>query len=125
MNRWYGEAIANAIIHQLDDHTKIKIFDSVHFIATKFEAYANRGDKDCRFDNDFADIVHLLGNRSEFKEELLVANEGVKAFVIAACRTLIEKDIYDCILANAPDIGGEEGVEFVYDLITEISNYGK
>lgn len=123
VNRWYEEAIANAIIHQLDDDTEIKIFDAVHFIATKLEAYFNRGDKDCRFDSDFADIVHILGNRIEFKEELMLANENVKTFVIESFRIIIKKDIYECILANSFDIGGEKGVEYVYDLINEISNY--
>jgi hypothetical protein len=124
VNRWYEEAIENTITQKIDDDLEIKIFNVIYFIATKIEAYNNRGE-DCRWDSDFSDIIYVLANRHEFKNELFMASDSVRNFIINFFKELAEKDIYDCILANAPDIGGEEGANYVDDLITEISNYGE
>src|SRR5688572_8361196 len=109
-NEWYQKGIENAIDYHLDKDVKIKIFDSVHFIATKLDAQKNRGERDCRFDKDFADIVHILGNRREFRGELEAANLEVKTYIITAFKNLVQKDIYECILACSADIGGEGAV---------------
>ena len=42
-NRWYANGFENAINFQIDSDTMIKIFSPEYFIASKLEAFKNRG----------------------------------------------------------------------------------
>lgn len=52
-----------------------------YFLATKFEAFKNRGFNDYRGSHDFEDIIFVLDNRTTIVNEILNAEEEVKSFL--------------------------------------------
>ena len=59
---------------------EIRILSAPYFLATKFEAFHGRGG-DYRTSHDFEDIIYVLDNRTTIEEEILSADEKVKAFL--------------------------------------------
>ena len=51
-NRWYQPGFKNAITHILGEE-QIKIFSLPYFLASKLEAFVDRGNKDGRTSKDF------------------------------------------------------------------------
>jgi len=62
-NRWYPEGFKNAVDYNLDNEHRIKILSAPYFIATKLEAFNDRGKGDGRTSHDFEDIVYVMENR--------------------------------------------------------------
>lgn len=80
-NKWYPEAAKNSIQQQVEDNFSINIFPSIYFLATKLEAFKNRGQNDGRFSNDFEDIVYILNNRNSIWEEMEKAPENLHQYL--------------------------------------------
>lgn len=81
-NKWYKEAFANAQFTELDDELTISIFTAPYFIATKLEAFKDRGGNDGRTSTDFEDIIFLLNNRTTIWEEMNNAPASVKRYLV-------------------------------------------
>lgn len=93
-NSWYKQGYATAVTHTLSKHYSIKIFQPVYFLATKMEAFNNRGGGDGRWSSDFEDIVYVLNNRNSVWEELQTANKEVKAWLKEQFRLLLENEYF-------------------------------
>lgn len=75
-NKWYPDGFKEAITIALDEH-KIKIFSLPYFIASKLEAFKNRGKGNYRFSSDFEDIVFVLENNSQALNLILKTNKNL------------------------------------------------
>ena len=51
-----------------------------YFLATKWEAYKNRGD-DPRMSHDFEDIIYIIDNRSDLPTDIAKADFKVQSFL--------------------------------------------
>ena len=91
-NPWYEQGYATAVTHALEEQDRIKIFQPVYFLATKMEAFNNRGGGDGRWSSDFEDIVYVLNNRNSIWEELQTADKEVKAYLKEQFRILLENE---------------------------------
>jgi predicted nucleotidyltransferase len=58
-NQWYQEGVERAI-EIMSDPVKVKIFALPYFIATKIEAFKNRGKSDYAASPDMEDIISVL-----------------------------------------------------------------
>jgi predicted nucleotidyltransferase len=83
LNRWYKEGYRTAIEYPIDDQHPIKIFTAPYFIASKLKAFNARGNGDGRTSTDFEDIVFVLENRKSIWQEMKVADEIVRAFLLS------------------------------------------
>lgn len=70
LNKWFIKGFETAIDYIIDDKSIIKIFTAPYFIASKIEAFKNRGNDDGRTSSDFEDIVFILENRSSIWKEM-------------------------------------------------------
>ncbi len=93
-NSWYEQGYATAVPHALDEHCSIKIFHPVYFLATKMEAFNNRGGGDGRWSSDFEDIVYVLNNRNSIWEELQATDAAVKAYLKEQFRLQLENEYF-------------------------------
>lgn len=89
-NPWFKEGFNKAFEIDLDG-VRIKILPLVYYLATKFEAYNNRGGNDPRASHDYEDIVYLLNHTSYLKEEVLRSDKKVRDYL---------KDWFSQILTN-------------------------
>jgi predicted nucleotidyltransferase len=94
-NPWYVPGCASAMVFVLDDHYPIRIFQPVHFLAAKLEAFNNRGGGDGRWSSDFEDIVFILNNRNSIWVEIKNADETVQMFLRNQFRRLLENQYID------------------------------
>lgn len=78
-NRWYKPGFNYLQKITVEDEA-IKILSAPYFLATKFEAFKDRGG-DYRTSHDFEDIVYVIENRINIVEEVQVADETVKTFI--------------------------------------------
>ena len=65
-NRWYPEGMRNAITTSLPSGREISILSLPYFVATKIEAFKNRGGGDFRMSHDIEDIVMVLDSLVDF-----------------------------------------------------------
>lgn len=77
-NPWYKPGFANAIISDLGNGYAIKIFSPPYFLATKLQAFKNRGEGDGRWSTDFEDVVFLLNHRKAIWDEIVASDIDVK-----------------------------------------------
>lgn len=105
-NKWYGEAVKNAEIRDLNGKP-IKIINYIYFIASKIEAHADRGSKhNGRIDSkDLEDIILVTEARPSSKEELLKAQVHLKQYFQVEFKKLIndssfEEFTYSCFQTN-------------------------
>ena len=62
----------NAIEYSIDENETIKILSPEHFLATKLEAFKNRGYSDPRQSQDFEDIVYILEEETRYGRNLQI-----------------------------------------------------
>jgi hypothetical protein len=91
-NSWYEKGYATAMTHTFSEHYNIRIFQPVYFLASKIEAFNNRGGGDGRWSSDFEDIVYILNNRNSIWEELHIVDKEVKAWLKEQFRLLLENE---------------------------------
>ncbi len=78
-NRWLKPGFKKAYPVQIGD-TKIKILPASLFLATKWEAYKNRGG-DPRTSHDFEDVIYLIDNNLTIVEDIRKAEKDVQHFL--------------------------------------------
>lgn len=93
-NKWYQPAFENAIHHSLGDE-KIRIFSPPYFLASKLEAFLQRGKNDGRTSTDFEDIIFLLENRSTIWQELEEAENNLSTYIKEKFKELMQKENFE------------------------------
>lgn len=88
-NQWYAPAFQHAEKVAIGDQYAISIFSAPYFIATKLDAFNDRGENDGRFSTDFEDIVYVLNNRNTIWEEMEAADQDVIEYMKKEFETLL------------------------------------
>lgn len=103
-NRWYREAIQEAFKSTLPSGIVIRVVSPVYFLATKFEAFAGRGQGDY-FSHDLEDIVFVLENRDRFIIELMDCPDDLKKYFSQQANLLLNDDFLNVLpgLLSTPD----------------------
>ncbi len=120
-NRWYKigfEILWSAKAKEQE----VKILSAPCYLATKFEAFNNRG-KDYRTSHDIEDIVHILDNRIRIVEEIANDEILVTTFIKEQLEKLIQKGLLQEVLtAHIHPLMREERMPIVEEKITQILN---
>jgi predicted nucleotidyltransferase len=90
-NCWYAPAMQCLRYLTLTSGPTIPLFAPPYFLATKLEAFEQRGAGDYRASPDFEDIMFVLDNRIGIVEELSLADEAVRQFVATAMRAFLNQ----------------------------------
>jgi predicted nucleotidyltransferase len=88
-NRWYADGFRNAVWVKIDEEHTVRIFTAPHFIASKLEAFNNRGKGDGRTSTDFEDIIYVLEHRQKIWEEMAAAEPELKTYLVNKFQDLI------------------------------------
>jgi predicted nucleotidyltransferase len=89
-NKWYKQALGSTQTHKLTEHLEIQVVSPVYFLATKFEAFLDRGEGNY-YSHDLEDIVFVLENRSGLIRELETEPKDVKLYLAAQVRQLLNE----------------------------------
>lgn len=87
-NAWYQGGFKTAIDYTIDEQHQVKIFSPPYFMASKLEAFKNRGKNDGRTSTDFEDIIYVLENRRSIWDEMKNSDEPVHSYLLKHFKAL-------------------------------------
>ncbi|MCK6376874.1 MAG: hypothetical protein L6Q69_22630 [Zoogloea sp.] len=88
-NRWYPYAVETAAPVDLGNGVTIRLVSAVAFVATKLEAFADRGGGDFLSSHDLEDVLNIVDGREELASEMAAAPADVRQAVAAAFGPLL------------------------------------
>ena len=80
-NSWYSGAVKTSVLYEIEPNVNIRVVTPPYFLATKLEAFADRGNNDFLESRDIEDIVTVINGRDELLEEIKNAPDDVRAFI--------------------------------------------
>ena len=117
-NRWYPEGFAKSIVTKLPDGQDIRIFTLPYLVASKVEAFKDRGKGDYLGSTDLEDIVALLDGVPDFREQVQGAPESVQAYLRESFEEFLEDERFlDSLEGHLPPDGRRERVERVLAIL--------
>ncbi|MBP3944589.1 hypothetical protein J5U18_13710 [Sphingobacteriaceae bacterium WQ 2009] len=119
-NKWYIEGYKYAMEHVINESYKINIFSPPYFLATKLEAFKDRGKNDGRWSTDFEDIVYVLNNRSKIWSEIGEADYNVKSYLLTEFKNLVENKYIDEWISSHLGYGEQERTYHIIGSINEL-----
>ena len=80
-NRWYKPGFEAAITAALPSGLQLRHLSAPYFMATKLEAFKDRGNDDVYLSHDLEDVITVVDGREELISELTSAPPDVRDFV--------------------------------------------
>lgn len=122
-NRWYPLAVSSAESFKLPDGTDIRLIAAPVFIATKFEAHADRGAGDLLASHDLEDIVSVIDGRSSLLQEIADGPSELREYLAARCCDLLANPLLLDYLPGliAPGDDQAERAELVHERLQRIA----
>ena len=88
-NRWYPLVVETAQRVELPSDLSINLVAAPLFLATKFEAFHDRGRYDWLGSHDLEDIINVLDGRPELVDEIAASPAVVRDALAAYTKTLL------------------------------------
>lgn len=124
-NRWYKIGFENLWSTKAKDQD-IKILSAPCYLATKFEAFNDRG-SDYRISHDIEDIIYVLDNRIGIVEEIENDDTRIANFIKEQLQNIVNKGLLqEVLMAHIHPLMLDERLPIVEEKITQIlnNNYG-
>ena len=120
-NQWYIEAASHSIQMEIDEGYLIRIFTAPYFLATKLEAFKDRGKNDGRTSTDFEDIVYLLNNRRVLWQEIIDTSSKLKNYLQTALSNLLDNPYLDEWLSVHLDHSEQKRISYIMGNLMEFT----
>lgn len=91
-NHWFSKGFNQAIPVFIDE-TEIRVLPLPYFLASKFDAFFDRGIKDVYASKDLEDIVYLFNHTSEIVDQILIATDDVRLYIRESVQRLMNDPI--------------------------------
>jgi predicted nucleotidyltransferase len=123
-NQWYQQALENSVVRSISEDMAIRLVTAPYFLATKIDAFHNRGADDYIASHDMEDIITLLDGRPEIVDELRNAPEDVKAFLSRKFGEFLNnRSFLDALPGHLlPDLASQKRVPLLMERIRAIGN---
>jgi len=109
-NPWYPHALATAQATNLPSGTAIRLVTAPVFLATKFEAFADRGGRDYLFSHDLGDLISVIDGRDELTAECRLAEAQLKSYLRDQFRELLAVPAFiDALPGHLPGDSASQG----------------
>ncbi len=89
-NPWYRVGYEQALTMRLAAGLTVRHLSAPHFLATKFEAYKDRGQNDVYLSHDLEDIMTVMEGRAAIVQEMAAAHEAVLKHVSLCVAALLD-----------------------------------
>lgn len=122
-NRWYPLAVTSARSFTLPSGTDIRLVHAPVFIATKFEAHADRGGGDLLASHDLEDIVNVIDGRAGLLDEIAISPPALREYLAMRCRELLETPSFSDYLPGLIASGDDQAdrVQLVEERLRSIA----
>jgi predicted nucleotidyltransferase len=113
-NRWYQPAFENAQRTRIGDY-EIRLITAPYFLATKLEAFHERGRNDFRMSHDLEDIVTVVDGRPEIAQEVRHARADLQKYLSDEFRALLSnRDFLEALPGHLlPDAASQQRIGLV------------
>jgi len=91
-NAFYPVATETAATVEISEGLAVRLISAPCFLATKLEAFRDRGESDFMGSPDMEDVIALLDGRPEVVDEIRNSPLEVKSFLSKAFATLLEEE---------------------------------
>lgn len=105
-NRWYRTGFEAAVQTEVAAGLVLRHLSAPYFLATKFEAFNDRGRNDVYTSHDLEDILTVVEGRPELVQELSAAATDVRRHVVdCVAKLLVNPDFNNALagLLSQPD----------------------
>jgi hypothetical protein len=121
-NAWYKYGLQFSQQVSLPNGDKIAIMTAPYFMASKIEAFLERGKKDFRVSHDFEDLVTLLDGRANIVTEINTAPIKVQEYLRQYFKKFL-KDAYfeEGILSQLPPANRGERKNRILSLLNSLT----
>lgn len=89
-NPWYRVGYEGALTVELAEGFPLRHLSAPHFLATKFEAFKDRGQNDVYLSHDLEDIMTVMEGRIAVVQEVATAQESVRKHVGHSVAALLD-----------------------------------
>jgi len=122
-NQWFTPAYEASEWASLPSGKNFRLLPAPYFLATKLEAFDNRGKNDYLMSRDMEDIVTLLDGRSEIVSEVKQASLELKTYLMLRCSKLLkERDFLDALSGHLPpDAASQARSSLIIDQLKAIA----
>lgn len=124
-NRWYPLVVETARRMELPSDLSINLVAAPLFLATKFEAFHDRGRDDWLGSHDLEDIINVLDGRPELVDEIAASPAVVRDALAAYTKTLLAQPQFVSALPGLifPDESLELRLRLLEQRIREIAGF--
>ena len=112
-NRWYNDAYESAEPYLIDGYS-IKLVKPIYFVATKLEAYLDRGNNDLLSSHDIEDLLNLFDGRKELTHELERAPTEIRQFVSEQLTKLLKTKGFEYAIQSTAQ-GDDNRESLIYE----------
>lgn len=121
-NRWFKQGFGLALNYSLDD-LEIRLLPLAYFLATKFDAFFDRGIHDIWASHDYEDIVYLFNHVSDITDQVLNSEVMVKSFLVSSAAKILEDNtLIEAIVGNLFYEAREERFQWVLSKLKTIAD---
>lgn len=99
-NRWYRAGFDAAVQTEVAPGLVLRHLSAPYFLATKFEAFYDRGRNDVYTSHDLEDILIVIEGRAELVQELSKAATDVRQHVVECVAELLANPDFNNALAG-------------------------
>lgn len=121
-NRWFAAGFDKSITVRLED-VEVQILPLPYFMASKMDAFFDRGMNDLYASHDLEDIVYLFNYVSNLAIQILNAEDTVKNYLVTSIKKIIEnKQIMNALPGHLYFDGVDERMGIIIDKMNTIVN---
>jgi hypothetical protein len=124
-NRWYPLVAKTCRELVLPSGTAIRLIAAPAFLATKFEAFSDRGQGDFLLSHDLEDIINVVDGRPELVNEVAQAPEELRSYLSARFREMLAQSRFHDALPGLifPDESHAERLALLRQRLKSIAEY--
>jgi len=125
-NRWYKDAVRTSQTVDIGERVSIRLVTPPYFVATKLEAFLNRGEKDYIASHDLEDVITIVDAREELLDEIASADSKVREYISKLFTQLLDEPAF---LESLPgklrgDAASQARLPIVIDRLEKIAELG-
>lgn len=109
-NPWYRVGYEEAVAAELADGLKLRHLSAPCFLATKFEAFKDRGQNDVYLSHDLEDIMTVMEGRASLVSEVAIAGSDVRKHVGQSVAALLGMPAFHNALPGLLSNPGREAI---------------
>lgn len=102
-NRWYPLAVETAMRVRIPYGLELNLITAPAFVATKLEAFLDRGNRDYLASHDLEDILTIIDGRPQLMNEVAMSSADLRGYIAQqTARLLAEREFMQALSGHLP-----------------------